>query len=124
MGPGDDGRATVRMNCPICGLGGTITEEYYQNVVTCPGCTEVFRVTGDVLVDPVDQSAQRAAEPDVKDRAIIIEAKPSAMGEPVVVTEQVEADTGLKDCAVCGFTFSSEFIRVIDGQQICPVCDN
>jgi uncharacterized protein YbaR (Trm112 family) len=124
IGPGDDRREIVRMNCPNCGVGGTVAAKYYQNVVSCPECTEVFRVTGGVLVDPVDHSAERAVKSDVKDQAIIVEAQHSVIDEPVVATEQFEEDTGLMDCVVCGFTFSSEFIRVIDGQQTCPVCAN
>ena len=106
----------MRMICPHCGLGGTVGNEYYLKKVRCPDCRTVFRVTEDVAVDPVPQPPAQVARAD----------SPAETGDNKrsEALESIPEDSGLKECAVCGFSFSSDFIRVIDGRQICPVCAN
>jgi len=113
----------MRMICPNCGLGGTAADQYYLKKVRCPACRKVFKVTEDIAVDPIPQPPVTAALPegidtyqqDEEQRAI------NEHSEGRVVDQD---DTGLKECDVCGFNFSSEFIRVVNGRQICPVCAN
>lgn len=113
----------MRMICPHCGLGGTVGNEYYLKKVRCPDCRTVFRVTEEVAVDPVPQPPAQVAPPDAGVRRADSpgEAGDNKRSEAL---ESIPEDSGLKECAVCGFSFSSDFIRVIDGRQICPVCAN
>lgn len=113
----------MRMICPHCGLGGTVGDQYYLKKVRCPDCLKVFRVTEDVAVDPVPQPAAEITPPDPEISRADSEGE-SAENQNSEALESVSEDSGLKECAVCGFSFSSDFIRVIDGRQICPVCAN
>ena len=106
----------MRMICPHCGLGGTVGDQYYLKKVRCPDCLKVFRVTEDVAVDPVPQPPAEITPPDP---GISRAGSQGETGDD----ERSEA-SGLKECAVCEFSFSSDFIRVVDGRQICPVCAN
>jgi len=113
----------MKMICPHCGLGGTAGDEYYLKIVRCPECQTVFRVTEAVAVDPVPQPPAVIIPPEVGKIEVDVEEKRAdhqGLEEPDSTLE----DSGLKECAVCGFSFSSDFIRVVDGQQICPVCSN
>ncbi len=113
----------MRMICPNCGLGGTAADQYYLKIVRCPGCRKVFRVTEDIAVDPVPQPPVAAVQPERADTRSDADEESNG-GESSDELADDPDDTGLKECDVCGFSFSSEFIRVIDGRQICPVCSN
>ena len=113
----------MKMICPHCGLGGTADDKFYLRIVRCPECQTVFRVTEAVAVDPVPQPPAVIIPPEVGKIEVDVEEKRAdhhGLEEPDATLE----DSGLKECAVCGFSFSSDFIRVVDGQQICPVCSN
>lgn len=113
----------MKMICPHCGLGGTAGEEYYLKIVRCPGCQTVFRVTEAVAVDPVPQPPAVIIPPEVGKIEVDVEEKKADL-QGLEEPDSTLIDSGLKECAVCGFSFSSDFIRVVDGQQICPVCSN
>ena len=111
------------MICPHCGLGGTVGDQYYLKKVRCPDCLKVFRVTEDVAVDPIPQPSAEITPSDADLRRADSEgARGDSKNSEAL--EPVSDDSGLKECVVCGFSFSSDFIRVIDGRQICPVCAN
>ena len=111
----------MRMICPGCGLSGTAASEYYLKRVQCPDCLKVFTVAADVLVDPVPPPAETASSPDAG-------ASPAGVGEKKAGSGNSEnsisadEDSGVIVCEFCGFRFSSDFIRIIDGRQTCPVC--
>ena len=113
----------MRMICPHCGLGGTAGNEYYLKIVRCPDCRKAFRVTEAVAVDPVPQPPAEIAPPDAGVSRADSHGETSD-NERSEALDSIPEDSGLKECAVCGFSFSSDFIRVIDGRQICPVCAN
>lgn len=111
----------MRIICPNCGLSGTAGREYYLKKVQCPDCLKVFTAAADVLVDPVPRSPDMASSPDVVASTAGVGEKKSGSGisEHLIVADE---DSGVTVCEVCGFRFSSDFIRNIDGRRICPVC--
>ncbi len=111
----------MRMICPGCGLSGTAGNEYYLKRVQCPDCLKVFTVAADVLVDPVPPASEMTSSPDVGPGLAGIGEKKAGSGNPDSPVTADE-DSGVIVCEVCGFRFSSDFIRIIDGRQICPVC--
>ncbi len=111
----------MRMICPRCGLSGTAGNEYYLKKVQCPDCLKVFTAAADVLVDPVPRSADMAFSPDGEASRAGVGEKQAGSGIPEDLISADE-DPGVRVCDVCGFHFSSDFIRIIDGRQICPVC--
>lgn len=113
----------MKMICPHCGLGGTAGDENYLKIVRCPDCQMLFRVTEAVAVDPVPHQPAVILPPEVEDSEVDVEEKRED-SQGVEEFDSTLEDSGLKECAVCGFSFSSDFIRVVDGQQICPVCAN
>ena len=113
----------MRMICPHCGLGGTAAAQYYLKKVRCPNCRKVFRVTEKVVVDPVAQISEVSVQQTFEDNKTVVEEKDSEKEEASGLDSTLE-DSGLRECAVCGFSFSSDFISIIDDKQICPVCAN
>ncbi len=111
----------MRMICPGCGLSGTAGNEYYLKRVQCPGCLKVFTAAADVLVDPVPPSSEMACSPHVGPSTAGIGEKKAGTGNSGGGISTEEA-SGVMVCDVCGFRFSSDFIRIIDGRQTCPVC--
>ena len=111
----------MRMICPRCGLSGTAGNEYYLKKVQCPDCLKVFTAAADVLVDPVPRSADMAFSPDAGVSAAGAGEKQAGNAIPEDIVS-AGVDSGVTACEVCGFRFSSDFIRIIDGRQICPVC--
>lgn len=115
----------MRMICPHCGLGGTTDQERYLKKVKCPGCSRLFRVNEHVVVDPVPPVQDQIVEPlleigEMDDDQQDHISTDLQTGDSVAVP----GDFGLLECDVCGFSFSSDFIRVIDGRHMCPVCAN
>ncbi|MEE4166772.1 MAG: hypothetical protein V2I35_12290 [Desulfocapsaceae bacterium] len=111
----------MRMICPNCGLGGTARDEYYLKNVQCPDCLKIFTAAADVLVDPPPRSPGTVASPDVEISGEIVDDKQAvdSLSEDLMSTPE---DSGISVCEVCGFRFSSDFIRMINGRRTCPVC--
>ena len=108
----------MKLICPYCELAGTAEDRCYSWIVRCPECQAMFRVTDEVVIDfTPGQSSEAASSTAIKEHA-------ADAGEPEKQVENPKDNAGLLECTLCGFTFSNDFITIVDGKNICPVCIN
>lgn len=111
----------MKMRCPHCGLGGAADTDQYGKKVRCPECRAVFRVTDDVIVEPSSTGAfeQSIINDDPIQAATSENGK---AGERGTDHKPVVNGHGLGECSRCGFSFSSDFLTIIDDLPVCPAC--
>ena len=111
----------MKMRCPHCGLGGTADTGQYGKKVRCPGCRAVFKVSDDVIVGP---SATGAFEQSIiKDDPIqAATLETDRAGDRGTDDVAIVNGHGLGECSRCGFSFSSDFLTIIDDLPVCPAC--
>ena len=111
----------MKIICPDCGLGGTADTSRYGKKVRCPKCRTVFRVLDEVVVS----SSTGAFE-----QSIIQDDPMPSQGTPEYDTlddAPIDGNVGSEDttrgeCSRCGFSFSKDFLAIIDDLPVCPVC--
>ena len=82
----------------------------------------MIRVTEEVILGaPPEQGADatvpyRSSKPGEPGGADAASLKDAQKSHATGVVETIH------ECSLCGFTFSHDFIRVIDNKRVCPVC--
>jgi phage FluMu protein Com len=111
----------MKMRCPHCGLGGEADTGRYAKKVRCPGCRAVFRVTDDVIAEP--SSAGAFQQSIINDDPIqTTTSETGKTGERGTDDRTLVNGHGLGECSRCGFSFSSDFLTIIDDLPVCPAC--
>ncbi len=111
----------MKMRGPHCGLGGVADTGHYGKKVRCPGCRAVFRITDDVIVEPSSTGAfQQSIFNDDPVQAVTSET--GEAGEGAAGHETAVSDHGLGECSKCGFSFSNDFLKIINDLPVCPAC--
>jgi DNA-directed RNA polymerase subunit RPC12/RpoP len=119
----------MKMRCPYCGLGGTVEESFFGKKVRCPGCLDIFGVSDEVLVNNAvkperDYAASEKALPkkNAELRETGVTSGQDQLTDTEIKRDQAITDSGLGECSICGFSFSSAFIRLVDDKLVCPAC--
>ena len=111
----------MKMRCPHCGQGGTADTGQYGKKVRCPGCRAIFRVTDDVIIVP---SSTGAFEQSIinDDPIQAATSETDKADEKGAGHETLVNGHGLGECSRCGFSFSSDFLKLIEDLPVCPAC--
>ena len=116
----------MKMVCPHCGLGGTAEDNLFGRMVRCPKCDENFRVSDDVIVDSQGEMPENGSTGSSEQASDMNESSNNLTQDVSTDVDRHESADGLGielgECSVCGFNFSREFIKIIDGQPVCPAC--
>ncbi|HID70709.1 MAG TPA: hypothetical protein EYP35_09715 [Desulfobacterales bacterium] len=126
----------MKIDCPHCGVHGSVDDSYAGRKLRCPKCMKVFLFTEDIL-PPVDDSGMMRQEILYDDEPVSTEA--AALGllpseaDEVIEPEEEElgidaeeseetSDTSLKTCSSCNQEFDEEFLEEVDSKLYCSIC--
>ena len=136
----------MKIDCPHCGVHGSVDDSLAGKKLRCPGCSKVFLVAEEVLLDidghnlvpqeifhdsvadeqvptseetgPEDMEEPETAEEDLEE-----ELEEAEIDEEVVSDEaSAMEDTELKVCSECQQSFAAELLVEIDSKLYCDLC--
>ncbi len=113
----------MKIDCPHCGVHGSVDDSLAGKKLRCPECSKVFLVTEDTLpITDTDDGAMVRQE-------ILTPEDPADAGEELSeeIAEEPEdlsddTDDSVADCSVCNQSFSVDFLIEIDSQLYCALC--
>ena len=108
----------MKIDCPHCGVHGSIDDSFAGKKLRCPQCSKVFLVSDDALPaaaasEIVPHDTLTPSEPQLPS-----ESFSQSPGEDTLNIETVS----LQVCSVCNQSFSSEFLVEIDSRLFCTLC--
>lgn len=131
----------MNIDCPHCGVQGSVDDSFAGRKLRCPECSKVFIVAEEFLpeVDDIstvrqeklDDENQITAELDettIPEEEVVAETEetevtPEVLDEPEEEeTISVEEDSGMAECSVCKQSFVSELMINVDSKLYCALC--
>ncbi|MBU0946976.1 MAG: zinc-ribbon domain-containing protein [Proteobacteria bacterium] len=127
----------MKIDCPHCGVHGSIDDSLAGKKLRCPKCSKVFLIAEEFLPEPDtaellrqevlsdDEGQFPVAREEVS--SALQETEESAEGgdkeERAGVAEAVAEDEVTSQvCSDCGQTFAPEFLEEIDSRLYCALC--
>ncbi len=136
----------MKIDCPHCGVHGSVDDSLAGRKLRCPKCAKVFLVTDDmlpeveennlvhqeILHDPVPTIPSAAImEQEMEDELDLVEeiAADEIPDSPEEDEDlELDDDTGEDDgemsvCSACGQSFALPFLVEIDSKLYCALCE-
>jgi DNA-directed RNA polymerase subunit M/transcription elongation factor TFIIS len=109
----------MKIDCPHCGVHGSVDESLTGRKLRCPQCSKIFLVTEDIL--PEDHG------PIVVHQEILSEDPPPhsdilAEDQVDVAEEDPPEHEDLQQCSSCKQSFASLFLVEVDSKLYCTLC--
>ncbi len=109
----------MKIDCPHCGVHGSVDDSLAGRKLRCPQCTKIFLVTEDILPEFADVTV-------VHQEILYDETLPGVdtpVDEPEALVEEVTAESGdLQQCSGCKQSFASLFLEEVDSKLYCTLC--
>ncbi len=119
----------MKIDCPHCGVHGSVDDSLVGKKLRCPKCSKVFLVSEELLSGSNDAGlmGQENLYNDEPESPVIEEQADLSQdsGEAEDATgEELAAgdDTELQLCSACGQSFAPEFLVEIDSRLYCALC--
>lgn len=86
----------MKIQCPQCGVKGSLDDGHIHKKIKCPKCGEVFRAEGEALVQPVEQAVPARDQSENTPSAPTAE-KDAAVSSAEMNSEKTEGGTKAQD---------------------------
>ncbi len=119
----------MKIDCPHCGVHGTVDDSFAGKKLRCPKCSKVFLPTYETLPGTDDGGLVHqeilADSPSETEEQVLAETgamqesvEAAETGDEAVTDDAIDQET----CSVCGQSFASDFLVEIDSQLYCALC--
>lgn len=122
----------MKIDCPHCGVHGSIEDSLAGKKLRCPKCSKVFLIPEELLPESDDAGLMRQEilyndEP----QSLAADEEESSQLQETAYTNEVgeeEEDTAVEDelhyqvCSDCGQSLAPEFLEEIDSRLYCALC--
>ncbi|RUM40555.1 MAG: hypothetical protein DSY80_10060, partial [Desulfocapsa sp.] len=142
----------MKIDCPHCGVHGTVDDSLAGRKLRCPKCSKVFLVTDDMVPDvdesnlvhqeilndspeAVESTGAAPAAVATAELAVDIADTQESAEDTVAVDEELEISeedmyepapvqpgTEMSTCFSCGQSFAAAFLEEIDNNFYCALC--
>ncbi len=124
----------MKIDCPHCGVHGSVDDSLAGKKLRCPKCGKVFLVTADihpgtedmtmVRQEILDDESPQASEAVAAETAVAEEPAASLKGsvEELMEDNFDSDDASVAECSVCNQSFAAAFLVEIDSQLYCALC--
>lgn len=135
----------MKIDCPHCGVHGSVDDSLAEKKLRCPKCRKVFLINSeDILsrVDPAGVITQESHDTEQQNLAPVAQGlmaaklaesvgseSDSLLGEAEEVEEIEEigdtenaADSSVEICSACAQSFAAEFLEEVDSKLYCAMC--
>jgi len=128
----------MKIDCPHCGVHGSIHDLLVNKKLRCPKCSKVFLVPGEIL--PVIDDAEIVGQETLSDdepKGLMSEmlGDDSAATDDIDLSQSevpgedeeaeglsIDDESTLETCSACGQPFASEFLVEIESNFYCALC--
>ncbi len=116
----------MKINCPHCGVQGSVDDSLARKKLRCPECNKVFLVAEELLSEIIDndiiteinEETVPEAEEVVTESEELEELEASEETETAFVDDAPE----MEECSVCKQSFAAELMVEIDSKFHCALC--
>lgn len=109
----------MKIDCPHCGVHGSVDDSLAGRKLRCPQCTKIFLVAEDILSESAD--GIMVHQEILYDE--ISSGGDTPVEEPEALDDEATAESGdLYQCSGCKRSFASLFLEEVDSKLYCTLC--
>ena len=122
----------MKIDCPHCGVHGSVDDSLAGKKLRCPKCSKVFLVTEEILPEADDNSMVDQETLSTDESQYLESVEPAAEPEEEVPAEEREGSEDaeknsegiqrLEPCSVCNKFFAPEFLVEVESNLYCALC--